>query len=257
MSADFPAGEARTPLREQVLSAAAWASGLTWAISGATALMAVQTVLPPDRIDGLTRLYTRGQLFAVGTRVRYVTSDALDPARPYMFVQNHVNHLDHCTMYAGSPHFKQGLENEDHFRFPFYGWFMKQRGTLPVKRGARDQLGSLEALMAAEVARGHSLLVFPEGTRTRTGEVGRFRTGAFVIAQRLGLAVVPVSVCGMFEVMNANSRRIRPGRTATVYTDAPRETARLRPDEIPAFAEALRAHIQARVAAHPVAAPGR
>ena len=256
MNAPEASAAEKAPWTEHALSAAAWAAGLTWAVSGATALMAVQTVLPPDRIDALTRLYTRGQLLAVGTRVRYVTSDALDPARPYLFVQNHVNHLDHCTMYAGSPHFKQGLENEDHFRYPFYGWFMKQRGTIAVKRGARDQLGALEAAMAREVERGHSLLVFPEGTRTRTGDVGPFRTGALVIARNLGIPVVPVSVCGMFEVMSANSRRIRPGRTVTVYTDAPRETASLRTEDVPAFAEDLRAHIQARLSAHRAAATG-
>lgn len=235
---------------ERLLAAAAWTTGLAWALPATSTLMALQTIWPADRIDRLTRIYTRGQLLAVGTRVRYVTDPAIDPARPYMFAANHINHLDNCTMYDSTPHFKQGLENEDHFRYPFYGWFMKQRGTIPVRPKSPTRLDDLREHMRAEIGRGHSILVFPEGTRTRTGEVGPFRSGVFLLARDLGLPIVPVSVCGMFEVMNPNSWVIRPGRRVTVYADAPVETAHVTDDDLRDLAEHVRGVIAGRVAEH-------
>ena len=61
----------------------------------------------------------------LGTRLRHEVHPDVDPARPYMFVQNHVNLLDHCTVYNATPHFKQGVELAKHFEIPVYGWFMR------------------------------------------------------------------------------------------------------------------------------------
>jgi 1-acyl-sn-glycerol-3-phosphate acyltransferase len=172
----------------------------------------------------LERFYARGQLALTGSRWRAVVDPAIDPARPYLFFQNHVNHLDHCTMYRATRHFKQGVELEEHFKYPVYGPFMRSRGTLPVKRGTMQEFLQLRDSIAAEVARGHSMLVFPEGTRTLTGHLGEMQSGVFRIAQELNAAIVPVTVTGMYRVMRKGSLLIRPGYGVTVYCDAPIET---------------------------------
>jgi 1-acyl-sn-glycerol-3-phosphate acyltransferase len=181
--------------------------------------------LGPDRIQWLERLYTRGQVALTGSRWRAVVDPRIDPARQYVFFQNHVNHLDHCTMYCATPHFKQGVELEEHFRYPVYGAFMRSRGTLPVRRGQVGDLRALCEAMRSEIERGHSLLVFPEGTRTLTGHLGEFQQGVFWIAQQLGVPIVPVTVTGMYRVMRKGSLLIRPGYDVTVYCDAPIEVA--------------------------------
>jgi 1-acyl-sn-glycerol-3-phosphate acyltransferase len=181
--------------------------------------------LGPDRLQWLERLYTRGQVALTGSRWRAVVDPAIDPARPYLFFQNHTNHLDHCVMYNATSHFKQGVELEAHFRYPVYGAFMRSRGTLPVRRGRRDALAELVEGMRSELQRGHSLLVFPEGTRTLTGHLGKLQTGVFWIAQQLAAPIVPVTVTGMYRVMRKGSLLIRPGYDVTVYCDAPIETA--------------------------------
>jgi 1-acyl-sn-glycerol-3-phosphate acyltransferase len=236
-------------LGDKVVSAALWALGVSWLVPSMGAMMALQTVLRPDQIEWLNRLYTYGQVRLTGSRWRAEVHPAIDPSGVYMFCSNHVNHFDHCTMYCATPHFKQGLEAADHFEYPVYGWFMKQRGTIPVHKGGK-QLDELRAHMQSEMDKGHSILTFPEGHRTRDGRVRPFKRGIFFIARDLGIPIVPVAVTGMQHVMSASSWVIRPGHTVTVHCEEPVETAGLTDEEIPALVERVRAPIVARVDAY-------
>lgn len=247
---DLAASYNKPSLVDRILSPFAWAGALAWAMPTTTAMTVLQTLTRPDRNNWACHLYTRLQLTALGCRWRAVVDPAVDPKGIYMFAQTHVNHFDNVVLYPATPHFKQGLENEDHFRYPFYGWFMKSRGTIPVKRGQKGQTGEVLAHMRREVEQGHSLITFPEGTRTRTGRVGPFRKGVFFMARDLGIPIVPVSVVGMYEVMNPHSWVIRPGGDVTVYCDAPIETAGIPDEGIEDLANRVRAVMAARVDAY-------
>ncbi|HEY6878352.1 MAG TPA: lysophospholipid acyltransferase family protein [Polyangiales bacterium] len=242
----FPVPPTRGLVKKAV-GLATWAPGLSFLTTMMSTLMVVQRFVPSDRIEWLTRVYTRGQLHAIGTRVNYVVHPEIDPERVYMFAQNHVNMVDHCTVYDGTPHFKQGIELASHFETPFYGWFMKQRGTIPVYRDKRDAQARLLESVRSEVERGHSILAFPEGTRTRTGRVGKFKSGLFRIAHALELPIVPVAVTGMFEVMRTGEPYIHPGLRVTVYLDRPVETRGTPVSELPRLIESVRQTIVNRV----------
>jgi 1-acyl-sn-glycerol-3-phosphate acyltransferase len=236
-------------LSERLVSAGMWTAGLSWLVPMMGAMMATALVVPPDRTEWLSRLYCRGQVALTGARWRAEVDPRVDPQRTYLFASNHVNLLDHVTMYPATPHFKQGVELESHFAIPVYGWFMRQRGTIPVK--ARRTGGQQEELLArirSEIDRGHSILAFPEGTRTRDGRVGKFRLGMFQIARELGLPVVPVTVTGMYEILRADSWLFRPGGQVTVACDAPVDPAEVASDRD--LADRVRAVIAARVDAY-------
>lgn len=235
---------------DYALGAALWAAGVSWLVPMLGLQMVMHRLVGPDNMQWLERLYTRGQVLLTGSRWRAQVDPAVDPKRAYMFFQNHVNHLDHCTMYASTPHFKQGVELDDHFHYPVYGAFMRSRGTLPVKRGNARHVFWLRDQMRAEIARGHSLLVFPEGTRTTTGQLGEFQSGVFRIAVELQAPIVPVTVTGMYRVMRKGSLLIRPGYDVTVYCDAPIETAGMRRSDIPQLMASVRAVMERRLAAY-------
>jgi 1-acyl-sn-glycerol-3-phosphate acyltransferase len=241
---DRPAG----PL-DHAISGGLWAAGLAWLVPMMSAMMAANLVVRPDRTQWLSRLYCRGQVAMTGARWRAEVDPAVDPERPYLFACNHVNLLDHVTMYCATPHFKQGLELASHFKIPVYGWFMRQRGTIPVERGAGQQRERLRADFAREVALGHSILAFPEGTRTRDGRVGPFKSGTIGIARDIGLPIVPVAVTGMFDILRAGSPRMRLGRDVVVYCDAPVDPGGPEdgPDALKAVTERVRSRIVARV----------
>ena len=93
------------------------------------------------------------------------------------------------------------------------------------------------------------ILAFPEGTRTRTGRVGKFRRGLFYLAQEMSLPIVPVTVLGMYEVMRTGSWVMRPG-TVTVHCDAPVITAGVLRESVPELAERVRRVISDRVDAY-------
>jgi 1-acyl-sn-glycerol-3-phosphate acyltransferase len=129
------------------------------------------------------------------------------------------------------------------------GGFMKARGTIPVPK---DRQGALEALRTAvrlEVDAGHSILAFPEGHRTLTGQVGPFHDGSFRIAIELGVPVVPVAVTGLYDVLHKGSLIIRPGHEIIVYVEEPISTDGLTTEDVPALRDHVRDLISARVEA--------
>jgi 1-acyl-sn-glycerol-3-phosphate acyltransferase len=236
--------------RDKLVSVGLWGVGLAWLVPMLSSMTVLNATVGPDRIEPLSRLYTRVQIALTGSRWRAVVHPDVDPRAQYLFAQNHTNHFDHVLLYGATPHFKQGVELESHFRYPFYGWFMKARGTIPVRPGASGRTAELLDRFRAELRRGHSILGFPEGTRTLDGRVGRFRTGLFFIARDLGLPVVPVAVTGAFEMMRKGSMLIRPGHTITVWVERPIPTAGIPDEEVPALAERVRAAVAARVDAY-------
>ena len=240
-----------TSMASRVMAVVLWTFGVLWLVPMLLLLMGLGWVLPQERLEGLSRLYCRGQVWWAWARWRAVVDEGIEEDRPYLFVQNHVNLFDHVTMYPATPHFKQGMELESHFSIPFYGWFMRSRGTIGVRRGAGTQgRDALREAMRKEVALGHSILGFPEGTRTLDGQVGTFRKGLFLLARDLGLAVVPVAVTGMYEVLQKGNWVLRPGGDVTVWCDAPMETSGLSDEEVLALAERAQRTVASRVNAH-------
>jgi 1-acyl-sn-glycerol-3-phosphate acyltransferase len=232
-------------LIDRVRSVFLWWIGFLWLAPMMTAMTVAGLVVPPAKTQWLDRLYCRGQILLTGSRWRAVVHPEIRSDRCYLFVQNHVNVLDHAAMYNATPHFKQGVELAEHFRIPFYGWMMKRRGTIPIRRGDLDR-EELIGRMRQELASGRSILAFPEGTRSRTGRVGRFRRGMFYLARELGVPIVPTAGGGMDQVLRTGTWILRPG-DITVYCEAPIETADLPRENVPELADRVRAIIAARV----------
>lgn len=240
----------RDGVLDYAMSAGLWTLGVAWLAPMMALQMALYRARPPERLQWLERLYTRGQILLTGSRWRAVVDERVDPSRAYAFFQNHVCHLDHCSMYAATPHFKQGVELEDHFRYPIYGAYMRSRGTIPVSTRVLSDLRELSRRMREEIERGNSLLVFPEGTRTLTGHLGELQPGVFRIVQQIGAPIVPVTVTGMYRVMRKGSYLIRPGYEVTVYCDAPIETKGLTRKDLPELIAQVRRVMQARLDAY-------
>ena len=232
------------------------ASGVIWILAGGFLVISLSFFLllyrlvTPDRVQLLERLYCRLQLALTFNRRTHRVSPRVERDVQYIFIQNHTSHLDFVAMYPATPHFKQGIELETHFDYPFYGWFMKARGTIPVPKDRSDALPALREAIRDEIAAGHSILGFPEGHRTLTGEVGRFYDGIFRIAVELGVPVVPVTVTGLYEVLHKGSLIIRPFQRVTVYVDDPISTKSLTEEGVAGLRDRVRGVISSRIEAH-------
>lgn len=227
-----------------------WILGIVWIMPMLVILTILHTLFPFDIIQYGDRVYIWGQVRLLLCRWKAEIHPEVDPKQPYVFMQNHINHFDHVTMYNATPHGKQGLELREHFKYPFYGWFMKARGTIPVDKGRQGQSERVMDHMRSEVDKGHSILAFPEGTRTRDGHVGQLRRGTFFIARDLGIPIVPVCVTGMYEVMQKGSLLLRPFKRVTVHYLEPIPTAGVTDEELPALIERVHAALSAPLDAY-------
>lgn len=233
--------------KDLVLSTGLWCAGLSFLASALGGMTVLYNIIPAHKIDFTGKLYCKIQIALSFNKWRAVVHPDVDPNRQYIFVQNHTNHLDHVMFYNATPHYKQGLELESHFSFPFYGRFMKARGTVPVRKGKSGQTSDLTERIGREIAEGRSILAFPEGTRTTTGRVAEFRKGIFFIARDLGVAVVPVAVTGSFDALRKDCYVMRPGNEITVYCEKPIEMAGASDEEVQLLVQQARDVVAGRV----------
>lgn len=234
-------------LKDRLLSVCLWGAGSAWLATSMGAITLARSLVDTDRAEWLDRIYISGQIALTGSKWKAVVHPDVREDQQYFFFQNHVNHFDHCSMYNATSHFKQGVELEEHFKYPFYGPFMKKRGTIPVVRGSAEGLKRLIKGIRSEVAHGHSILVFPEGTRTTSGRVQPMKPGVFRIAMDVGIPIVPVAVTGMYDVMRKGSLMIRPGYEVTVFYEKPIPTKGLTHADLPKLMKDVHTAIATRV----------
>ena len=128
-------------------------------------------------------------------------TEHIQPNQSYVFVSNHQSMYDVWLIYGWLPVVFKWLMKAEIRRIPFVGTACKAAGHIFVDR--RKAKASIESLKEIEkqLSNGVCTVIFPEGTRTLDGEVGRFKRGAFQIALELGLPVIPLSLTGCYEVM--------------------------------------------------------
>lgn len=157
-------------------------------------------------------------LATTGVHVEVSGLERLTPGTTYIFVSNHQSIYDIPIIFWNVPWQLRIIAKASLGRFPFLGWHLSRTGHLLVDRRRPDPLGILKRWKGL-VSRGLSLIVFPEGTRSADGTVGRFKGGSFLLAIQAGLPIVPISVSGSRHVMLKNRLMTCPGRVRLVVHD--------------------------------------
>jgi len=134
--------------------------------------------------------------------VRVEGYENISPKQSYVFVSNHTSMLDVWLIYGWLPNVFKWMMKKELERVPFIGFGCKAAGHIFVDRSSPR--AAMESVKRVEEAlqNGVSTVIFPEGTRTFNGELGRFKRGAFQIAFDLNLPLVPISLSGCYEAMN-------------------------------------------------------
>lgn len=180
----------------------------------------------------------------LGVNVKVTGLEHLD-GRPCVFVANHQSHFDIAAILGFVPGINRFTAKKELFREPVLGVVMATMGMIPVDRENPEK--AIERLKKLK-ADGHSLVFFPEGTRSRHGVLGPFKKGAFVTAMELGLPVVPIAVRGTDAIMPAGGYlSILPGNVELVILE-PVETAGLSYERRGALAAETRSRIAAALA---------
>jgi len=169
------------------------------------------------------RSWSRLILLTTGVTVEVCGRESLTPGATYIFVSNHQSIYDIPIVFWHLPWQLRIIAKQSLGRFPFLGWHLSRTGHLLVDRRNPDPIGVLRRWKGL-VSQGLSLIVFPEGTRSADGLVGRFKGGSFLLAIQAGLPLVPVSVAGSRHVMLKNRLMTCPGHVRlTVHPPVPTE----------------------------------
>lgn len=168
---------------------------------------------------GFARLWSWLILHTIWSPARVVGFDKIDLSQPHVYVCNHISALDIPVLYTSLPIQFRILAKKELFRYPFMGWHLKRSGQIPVER--ESALASMRSLTeaAASVRAGTPVVVFPEGGRSATGQVMPFMSGAFYVAIKAGVDVIPMALVGTYQALPMNSFHIRPGKIELIVGD--------------------------------------
>lgn len=169
----------------------------------------------------LARLHAHGVLALCGIRVVVRGLENVDFSHSYIYVANHASYFDIPAVIAGIPDQIRLVYKKELERLPFFGWGLKYGKTyIGIRRGTSPEaLQSLDDAIQ-KIRNGASVLLFAEGTRTSDGKLQPFKRGAFNIAVRANVPVVPLTINGSYRILPRHSVRIRPG-TITLVLDTP------------------------------------
>ena len=128
-------------------------------------------------------------------RITIEGRERIAPRTPYIIVANHQSLLDILVMFRLFVHFKW-VSKIEAFRVPFIGWNMSLNRYIKLRRGDAGSNSRMLAACERTIRAGSSIMIFPEGTRSRDGKLRAFKHGAFTLARRLRASILPVVVSG-------------------------------------------------------------
>jgi len=207
---------------ERLRSYLIWLVALPVFLAVCIAIILGSFVLRGRALEAVLKTGCRAILIVCGVRVRVGGRENIVPGRQYIAMMNHVNFFDPLVFQVAFRPALRGVEEESHFRWPVYGSLLSRLGMFPISR--KDTASAIETLRrAAAWVRERpdvSFGIMPEGTRTRSGKLGPFKRGGFLMAIETGLDILPVVQNGASEINRKGSLIVRPGRVDVTFEPA-------------------------------------
>jgi 1-acyl-sn-glycerol-3-phosphate acyltransferase len=172
---------------------------------------------------GCARAWSWLILATTGVDVAVQGLERVIPGKTYVFVANHQSIYDIPCLFWSIPFQLRIIAKESLGSFPVLGPHLKRTGHMLVDRRNPDRSGII-GWASRLTSNGLSLIIFPEGTRSRDGLLGKFKGGSILLAMQAGLPLVPISVVGSRHVMKKGELTTRPGHV-TLIVHEPIETA--------------------------------
>jgi 1-acyl-sn-glycerol-3-phosphate acyltransferase len=182
-----------------------------------------------------------------GISLRVRGLENIDAGQPYIFMANHQSNIDIPVLIQSLARFQlRWIAKKELLRVPLFGWAMWATKHITVDRA--DPLDAVKSLERAgeRIAAGISVVVFPEGTRSRDGRLLPFKKGGFLVAAKTGAKIVPVTIVGSAALLPAGGWRLRAG-TIDVFVDRPIATDGYRVAKLKGLSDQVRQVIAARL----------
>jgi len=169
-----------------------------------------------NKIHKVAHLWAKILLFLGNTKVKVIGVENILFGKPQIIMANHQSDFDILISLAYIPVQFRWIAKKELFAIPIFGAAMRSAGYIEIDRSDRGKaLRSLDEA-ALRISNGQSIMTFPEGTRSRDGEIKTFKHGVFYLAIRSGVPIVPISIIGSGKIMPKRSLRIKPGQVKIV-----------------------------------------
>jgi 1-acyl-sn-glycerol-3-phosphate acyltransferase len=162
----------------------------------------------------IARIWARGILFVSRIKVTVNGLENIDPSQSYVYMSNHQSNFDIPVLLAHLPVQFRWLAKAELFRIPIFGRAMRGAGYVKIDRFNQESAFASINEAAAKIKNGVSVMIFPEGTRSRDGNIRPFKKGGFIMSMDSGVPIVPVILLGTWTIMDKSSLKINTGEVS-------------------------------------------
>ena len=166
------------------------------------------------------RSWSRLILGTSGIRVRVEGLENITPNAAAIYCVNHQSAMDIPVLFVNLPVQFRFVAKRSLFNMPFMGWHLRRSGHIPVDRDRPREAMKGMRKVAKEIREGKSVLFFPEGHRSRDGQLLPFKAGSFYIAILAGVPIVPITINGTPNVLKPDTYHVRAGQTEMIIHPA-------------------------------------
>jgi len=195
---------------------------LTVALTGLAIMAAVPFVGGKRAFFGIGKWWVRQQLWLCGcswdsTGWNNVPENIRSGQQSAIFMSNHQSLLDPPLLMGAIPVPAVYIAKKELKWVPFVGWAAMVAGMIFIDRGNSEKAAVSLIRAAEQIANGKNVVIFPEGTRTRDGRIGKFKKGGFGLAIRAGVPIVPLITIGGWNILPKGAKRARRGKMSVVF----------------------------------------
>jgi 1-acyl-sn-glycerol-3-phosphate acyltransferase len=169
-----------------------------------------------NNVHKVANIWSHFLLFICSTKVEVIGSENILRGKPQVFMANHQSDFDILITLGYVPGQFRWLAKKELFGIPIFGAAMRSAGYIEIDRNNHEKAMQSLDRAAQSIREGKSVMTFPEGTRSRNGEIKPFKQGTFHLAIKSGVPIVPITIIGSGEIMPKRSLKIKPGKIKLV-----------------------------------------
>jgi len=190
--------------------------GFATLVAGILVIVLSFFVRSGNSLHKIARLWGKSILFVSRVKMSVKGLSNIDPSAPYIYMPNHQSNFDIPVLLGHLTVQFRWLAKVELFKIPIFGRAMRKAGYISIDRNNRES--AIKSLNAAanKIKSGVSVLIFPEGTRSRDGKIQPFKKGGFVMAIESGVPIVPVVITGTRSLMTKGKFRVNAGHVSMV-----------------------------------------
>lgn len=165
-----------------------------------------------EEVEAVAQAWARRFLEIPPIELAVEGAENVEPGQQYIVVSNHLSNFDVPVAVRAMPMPTRFISKDEVSKIPLFGRAVQYAGVVMIDRDAtRSRHDALNAAVAKSMDKGYSIVLFAEGTRSRTGEMGDFHRGAARIALAAGLDILPIVITGTYDVNPPGSPVVYPG----------------------------------------------